>query len=97
VDCAPADDYLVEPFAFDERLVRVEALARRSATIVKDTVLRSAILCLTSYREPCPRQSEHRADAARNFKFSNFWFAIRAAPFRGQCCCGTYGICILTP
>ena len=34
------DDYLVKPFAFAELLARVEALARRSATAVKETVLR---------------------------------------------------------
>src|SRR4029453_7252043 len=34
------DDYLVTPFAFAELLARVEALARRSATVVKETVLR---------------------------------------------------------
>jgi len=34
------DDYLVKPFAFAELLARVEALARRSATMVKETLLR---------------------------------------------------------
>jgi two-component system OmpR family response regulator len=34
------DDYLVKPFAFIELLARVEALARRSTTVVKETVLR---------------------------------------------------------
>jgi two-component system OmpR family response regulator len=41
---AGGDDYLVKPFALAEMLARVDALARRSGTVVKETVLRVADL-----------------------------------------------------
>jgi two-component system, OmpR family, response regulator len=37
---AGGDDYLVKPFAFAEFLARLEVLARRSTTVVKETMLR---------------------------------------------------------
>ncbi len=37
---AGGDDYLVKPFSFIELLARIEALARRSDTIAKETILR---------------------------------------------------------
>ena len=41
---AGGDDYLVKPFAFPEMLARVDALARRSATVVRETMLRAGDL-----------------------------------------------------
>jgi DNA-binding NarL/FixJ family response regulator len=37
---AGGDDYLVKPFVFREMLARVDALARRSSTVVKEAMLR---------------------------------------------------------
>src|SRR5438874_11576256 len=37
---AGGDDYLVKPFAFAEMLAGVEALARRSSTVFRETILR---------------------------------------------------------
>jgi two-component system, OmpR family, response regulator len=41
---AGGDDYLVKPFAYPEMLARVDALARRSATVLKETILRAGDL-----------------------------------------------------
>jgi two-component system OmpR family response regulator len=52
---AGGDDYLVKPFAFAELIARVDALARRSATAVRATLLRVGdlemdLLTRTAYR-----------------------------------------------
>ena len=41
---AGGDDYLIKPFALPEMLARVDALARRSGTALKETILRIADL-----------------------------------------------------
>jgi two-component system, OmpR family, response regulator len=65
---AGGDDYLVKPFAFAELLARVEALARRSATVVKETVLRVGDLELDLVSRTAIRSGREIALLPREFQ-----------------------------
>jgi two-component system OmpR family response regulator len=62
------DDYLVKPFAFAELLARVEALARRSATVIKETVLRVGDLELDLVSRTAKRGGEEIDLLPREFQ-----------------------------
>jgi two-component system, OmpR family, response regulator len=62
------DDYLVKPFAFAALLARVEALARRSDTVVKETVLRVGDLELDLVSRAVSRAGRQIALLPREFQ-----------------------------
>ena len=73
---AGGDDYLVKPFASQEMVARVDALARRSGTVIRETMLRvgdleidrlSRIACRRGQKiDLLPREFELLAYLARN-------------------------------
>src|SRR6516225_5303666 len=65
---AGGDDYLVKPFAFAELLARLEALARRSATVLKETVLRVGDLELDLVSRTANRAGEEIELLPREFQ-----------------------------
>jgi two-component system, OmpR family, response regulator len=65
---AGGDDYLVKPFAAEELLARVEALARRSDTVVKETVLRVGDLKLDLVSRTATRSGREIALLPREFQ-----------------------------
>ena len=65
---AGGDDYLVKPFAFAELLARVEALARRSDTVVKETILRVGDLELDLVSRTASRSGRDIELLPREFK-----------------------------
>ena len=94
---AGGDDYLVKPFAFVELVARIEALARRSATVVKETVLRVGDLRLDLVSRTAARLDRQIKLLPGNFSCSNILFATKATWFPGRCCYNMCGIFILTP
>src|SRR3984957_12850724 len=69
---AGGDDYLVKPFAFAELLARVEALARRSSTIVKETILRAGDLELDLVSRAATRAGKAIKLLPREFKLLEY-------------------------
>ena len=65
---AGGDDYLVKPFAFAELLARIEALARRSGIVVKETVLRVGDLELDLMARTANRAGRHIKLLPREFQ-----------------------------
>ena len=65
---AGGDDYLVKPFAIAELLARVDALARRSDTVVKETVLRVGDLTLDLVSRMVTRAGREIALLPREFQ-----------------------------
>lgn len=91
---AGGDDYLVKPFSFVELLARVEALGRRSDTIVKETFLRVGDLVIDLVSRTASRRGKDIALLPGNFSFWSIWCATKAVSCRGPCCCSTSGIFI---
>jgi two-component system, OmpR family, response regulator len=65
---AGGDDYLVKPFVFAELLARLEALARRSGTVVKETLLRVGDLQLDLVSRTARRRGQEIELLPREFQ-----------------------------
>jgi two-component system, OmpR family, response regulator len=69
---AGGDDYLVKPFAFAELLARVEALARRSDSVLKESVLRAGALDLDLVSRSVSRGGQRIELLPREFKLLEY-------------------------
>src|SRR6476659_3514403 len=69
---AGGDDYLVKPFSFVELLARVEALGRRSETVVKETVLRVGDLVMDLVTRAASRGGKDLSLLPREFQLLEY-------------------------
>jgi two-component system, OmpR family, response regulator len=69
---AGGDDYLVKPFASREMLARVDALARRSATLVKETMIRVGDLEIDLLARVTRRNGQNIPLLPREFKLLEY-------------------------
>ena len=69
---AGGDDYLTKPFAFAELLARIEALTRRSAVVVKETVLRVEDLELDLVSRTAKRSGQDLGLRPREFEVLSY-------------------------
>ena len=69
---AGGDDYLVKPFSFVELLARVEALGRRSDTIVKETILHVGDLAIDLVSRTASRRGKHIVLFPREFQLLEY-------------------------
>ena len=69
---AGGDEHLVKPFAFAELLARIEALARRSAVVVTETVLRVEDLELDLVSRTAKRSGQDLGLRPREFEVLSY-------------------------
>jgi two-component system OmpR family response regulator len=69
---AGGDDYLVKPFSFAEMAARIEALCRRSSTIIKETLLRVGDLEMDLVSRTVSRRGQSIILLPREFKLLEY-------------------------
>ena len=69
---AGGDDYLVKPFSFVELLARIEALGRRSDTVVKETILRVGDLAIDLMSRTASRRGKDIPLLPREFQLLEY-------------------------
>jgi two-component system OmpR family response regulator len=69
---AGGDDYLVKPFSFAEMAARIEALCRRSSTIIKETLLRVGDLEMDLVSRTVSRRGQSITLLPREFKLLEY-------------------------